>query len=575
MEALFEPIAQYRDVLREKHAEATRGLFEELVAKAGVDAQANARTVAELRRLEGRLADTRKRLGRWKGLHRTLVVAGWVLVIVLVGILLLLLDRKKVRPRVEALEEAAGKLQLARDAKEQEAWAQMAPLNALFDWQMPGQLVARAAPLLQLDPFFTQGRLRDLRRTFGFEENVLGDPEARSLLFSVSGEVNGNPFVLGRAFCREWGMQDYEGTLPISWVVRVPNADGRGTHLETRHQVLRAKVQKPVPTYYDQTFLLFGNEAAPNLRFSREPSALSAEDPESRAGRRHLAAAVKKLEKFSRNLDDDKPFTLMQNHEFEALFGATDRDDEIQFRLLFTPLAQEQMLAILRDRKVGFGDDFTFLKRQKINCLLPDHLKGADLDADPARYQTYELAETRQRFVTFNEGYFHHLFFALAPLLAIPVYQQTRSHESIYGTAGARASAPWEHEAFANHLGYRRFAPAGAATPSILKAREAEGAAGAGDRDVQVVAHAFRAEDRVEQVAVWGGDGRRHQVPVHWKEYLPISAMRTMTFHDAEGSTTPLFEEQKAMPSEPGWANFFRQVGGAAFFRHSIGAALR
>ena len=98
------------------------------------------------------------------------------------------------------------------------------------------------------------------------------------------------------------------------------------------------------------------------------------------------------------------------------------------------------MLAILRDRKVGFGDDFTFLKRQKINCLLPDHLKGADLDADPARYQTYELAETRQRFVTFNEGYFHHLFFALAPLLAIPVYQQTRSHESIYVTARARAS---------------------------------------------------------------------------------------------------------------------------------------
>lgn len=575
---LFEPIALYRDQLRQKHADATKALFDDLVRQAGVEPRANAATVRELRSLETRLATARKSLGRWKALHKTLVVLGWILVIVLVGILLLLLARKKVKPRVEALEKAVSDLQLARDSKEQEAWAQMAPLNALFDWQMPARLAAETAPILQIDPFFTQGRLRDLQRTFDWDESILGDPSARSLLYSVSGEINGNPFVLARSFCREWVQQTYQGSLTISYVVRVPNADGRGSHLETRHQTLHASVHKPAPSYYKDTFLIFGNDAAPALRFSRSPSPLSAEDPSTRSGRRHLAAAIKKLEKFSRNLDDDKPFTLMSNQEFEALFGATDRNDEIQFRLLFTPLAQQQTVAILRDRTVGFGDDFTFLKHLKINCLRPDHLQSSDLSADPARFHTYEFAETRRRFLEFNANYFHHLFFALAPLLAIPIYQQTRTHETIYRSAADHASAPWEHEAMANHIGYRHFAPAEARTPAILKTRALPpppGADPAAPRSVEVTAYAFRTEDRVEHVPVWGNDGRRHMVPVHWTEYLPASATRTISLRDAEGSTVPLFESQKLVPTDPAWASFFRSAGVASFFRHSIAASLR
>ncbi len=575
---LFEPIALYRDQLRQKHADATKALFDDLVRQAGVEPRANAATVRELRSLETRLATARKSLGRWKALHKTLVVLGWILVIVLVGILLLLLARKKVKPRVEALEKAVSDLQLARDSKEQEAWAQMAPLNALFDWQMPARLAAETAPILQIDPFFTQGRLRDLQRTFDWDESILGDPSARSLLYSVSGEINGNPFVLARSFCREWVQQTYQGSLTISYVVRVPNADGRGSHLETRHQTLHASVHKPAPSYYKDTFLIFGNDAAPALRFSRSPSPLSAEDPSTRSGRRHLDAAIKKLEKFSRNLDDDKPFTLMSNQEFEALFGATDRNDEIQFRLLFTPLAQQQTVAILRDRTVGFGDDFTFLKHLKINCLRPDHLRSSDLSADPARFHTYEFAETRRRFLEFNANYFHHLFFALAPLLAIPIYQQTRTHETIYRSAADHASAPWEHEAMANHIGYRHFAPAEARTPAILKTRSLPpppGADPAAPRSVEVTAYAFRTEDRVENVPVWGNDGRRHMVPVHWTEYLPASATRTISLRDAEGSTVPLFESQKLVPTDPAWASFFRSAGVASFFRHSIAASLR
>ena len=69
----------------------------------------------------------------------------------------------------------------------------------------------------------------------------------------------------------------------------------------------------------------------------------------------------------------------MGNSEFEVLFGATNRNNEVQFRLLFTPLAQKQLLGLMKDKEIAFGDDFNFIKRNKINIIIPDHLKKNQL----------------------------------------------------------------------------------------------------------------------------------------------------------------------------------------------------
>lgn len=49
-------------------------------------------------------------------------------------------------------------------------------------------------------------------------------------------------------------------------------------------------------------------------------------------------------------------FTPLANTKFEVMFKAYDRNNEVQYRLLFTPLAQQNMLEILTG-KAGFGDD--------------------------------------------------------------------------------------------------------------------------------------------------------------------------------------------------------------------------
>lgn len=87
-----------------------------------------------------------------------------------------------------------------------------------------------------------------------------------------------------------------------------------------------------------------------------------------------IGRAVKQLESKSRDLDHGGGFTVMANREFDALFAATDRDHEVQFRLLFTPLAQQEMLKLLRDKTDGYGDDFGFTKRGMVNFVMPDHM---------------------------------------------------------------------------------------------------------------------------------------------------------------------------------------------------------
>lgn len=573
MDELFEPIPLYRDALRDRHTKAAEELFDSLTKKSGIDVDANAATIVELHAIDADLAEAQKRLDRWSAFRTFLLVVGWILVIVGIGILILLLVKSKVTPKVAECQAAVDALRARRDAKDLEAWAQMAPLNRLFDWQMPASLVHKVAPILEIDPYFTQGRLRDLQRTFGWDESLLGDPETRSVLFSQSGEINGNPFVVGRALRQDWEEKAYEGTKTIFWTERVPDSHG-GSRTVTRSQTLVATIHRPCPAYHEGSFLLYGNDAAPDLIFSRSPSPLSAEDPTSFSGKRHLKSAIRELEKFSRNLDDQYPFTMMANQEFEALFRTPHRNNEVQYRLLFTALAQKQMIDLLRDHDVGFGDDFSFDKHLKINYIRPAHLDAFDMDADPERFRTNDYRETRQLFLEFNAAYFHHLFFALAPLLSIPLYQQLRTHETIYRSATDRASSFWEHEAFANHIGNDSFAPGDARTPCILKTDVHD--APDGTRDIAVTAHAFRGEDRIEHVTVWGRDGRPHDVKVPWVEYFPVSRTRPLVLQDADGVSAPDFELQQHAPSSDLWRNFFRRAPqGTAYFRRSVAAALR
>lgn len=145
-------------------------------------------------------------------------------------------------------------------------------------------------------------------------------------------------------------------------------SEGNATKIECEHyETLKASVEKPKPCFDFYTQLTYGNEAAPNLSFSRECS--HADKMSEKKQKQFVKSGIKmprRTEQRARKKGEE--FTRMGNDEFEALFRAYDWNNELQFRLLFTPLAQENILALMLTPE-PYGDDFYFTKKEMLNFI--------------------------------------------------------------------------------------------------------------------------------------------------------------------------------------------------------------
>lgn len=558
IEDVYEPLARYRDEFRRKFATLVRKKFKELTARSGIDVKANRALVAEINRLRSE-ADSACDKKSWYGCLMTVGFVGagvafagaivtngtdrliqglCILGIVAGGVLGMAMI-----PRFNALAERITNLESKIDAKKRIAWQQMEPLNRLYTWDITVKLIEATVPRLAFDPYFTADRLASLHRQYGWDDSF---NDGKSILFAQSGVINGNPFVFGHYLDMAWGEETYEGTKEISWTEWEEDADGK-KHRVRRYETLHAYVTKPIPVYREQKLLVYGNDAAPNLSFSRQPSGLTGTEGEFLSSIRKKWR-LNRLKAYSRNLTDDSNFTLMSNHEFETWFHAKDRDNEVEFRLLFTPIAQTQMLNLMKDTTVGYGDDFTFIKQRKVNLLFSQNLTAATLDTDPSVFHNWDYADAAAGFIAFNERCFKDVYFALAPFLSIPLYQQMQTHENIWkDVLGCKASSFWEHEAVANYHGEDKFKHPDCITRSILKTRVVQRVNG--ESTVAVTAHGYRGVDRVDYKNAYGGDGELHKVAVHWTEYLPVQ--RTSNMHLSErGTPSDTFKRRAAASRE-------------------------
>ncbi len=193
------------------------------------------------------------------------------------------------------------------------------------------------------------------------------------------------------------------------------------------------------------------------------------------------------------------------------------------------------MLELLKDDEIGYGDDFTFIKRGKINLLHSKHLSGSSLNTDPEIFHDWDFDRAHLNFKNFNENYFKNLYFSLAPLLAIPLYQQTRTYKDIYKGEIQSQPSSWEHEAIANYYGAVYFKHESSITENILKTQLVEMRDGVSK--VRVTANGFGGKNRVDYESVWGGDGRFHRVPIRWVEYFPVE--RKSYMYVSENSPVP------------------------------------
>lgn len=533
---VHEPLEQYAAYFKTAHVNNTSDFFEDLVRRSCIDEDANIQTVQELRALEKQAAGEGSSNKGWR------ILRGLVIACALLGALYILayytwpwlaLPALALVPAMLWLNRVINdsdaqlkRLQEACDAKRAVAWNQMAPLNRLYDWDIVAKLVQKTVPRIAFDAYFSNGRMEELRKGFGWS-GQLG--EEHSIVFSHSGVLNGNPFILARTLSHWMGSKTYHGSLQISWTEQYRDAQGKW-ETRTRHETLNASIERPFPEYENRTFIVYGNEAAPDLVFSRNPSQLSSlDDGLFDKWRKHRA--IKKLEQKSRDVGEENTFTVMSNREFDALFDATDRNHEVQFRLLFTPLAQQEMLKLLKDSTIGFGDTFVFEKTHMINVVEAGHMRQTDISGAPWKFHAYELAHARAFFNGYHNDFFKSFYFGIAPLLAIPLYQQHRPHSDIYKDTYSHKPCFWEHEAIANYHGEAVFKHPECVTRSILKTAMHEEADGS--QKVRVTASGFRSVGRIHYVSVRGGDGHLHRVPVQWDEYFDVQNSADMLVREA------------------------------------------
>lgn len=533
VEDIYDPLDEYVNTFAPRFRQVAKDTFAQLSKEARVDINANRQTCKQLYKAQGDLKSVKSKLcwtiflcvGMWGGAIGGGIAIynmydsfeSWEIVLIAIGIATaLLLLFWKIQPLIKRLKSERNGLIEKTTKLEKEAWQQMAPLNRLYDWDILTRMMTQTVPKLEFDSYFTTQRLADLQEVYGWDGTF---NQERSVIYSHSGLINGNPFVLCRTRKMEMGTKTYYGHKTIYWTTRERGSDGK-MHTVRHSETLTASVTAPYPGYYEKTRLLYGNTAAPDLKFYRKQSGLA-----NCEGSLSYRWQRRKLRKKSRDLTNND-FAMMTNEEFEVAFDTSNRNSNQQYALLFTPLAQANMLKLLKDSSASYGDDFDFEKNCMINTILPDHIQSIDLDMNPHQYQNFDYDKAEKDFYDINAQYFRAIYFCFAPLLCVPMYQQIRPQENIYGRDMQRHSAFWEHEALANFWGQDHFKHPQCVTDCILKTKKEQTS---GDSSsVTVYAYGYRVEQRISYITKWGGDGRTHQVPVYWDEYLPVTGKRRM-----------------------------------------------
>jgi hypothetical protein len=539
-EILLKPKDMYTRQLKEQYHKGATEYFEKLTKEAKTDTELNKKHVEEYNTLLEEVKKCENAVNNTKAFKIFLiviivicfVVGGilgligafsiatlWYLLligVVLVGLAIYLIVhintkiKKEQQKREQTLNETREKAQKKLD----ECYADMAELNSLYDWNIPATIMENVTNIIDLDPYFSVQKYNYLNEKFGLGE--VSEPNC-SVLGVISGNIQGNPFVLEKTLTENLVNKTYHGSLTIHWTTYSRDSKGRSVahhHSETLH----ASVTKPAPDYRTQTVLIYGNEAAPHLHFRRGISKINSYKNEKEK-EKAVKEGMKEINKYAeKTIKEGGSFTPIGNDEFDVFFGGLDRDNEVEFRLLFTPLAQQNMLSLLNDPE-PYGDDFNMVKNGMINIIASAHSQSFDYSANPNQFQSYDYQQSQASFVNYCDQFIQNLYFDLAPLLSIPLYQMHKPHEYIYEKEWNSNYSSFEQEALANGMSKNDFIPRGAnsSLPLLLKTTSSS-KVGKTDK-VNIHAYSYHTTEMCDYVRVHGGDGHNHDVPVHWIKY--------------------------------------------------------
>ena len=349
----------------------------------------------------------------------------------------------------------------------------------------------------------------------------------QSTIDTLAGHYNGNPFLLENKRIHTMGSETYHGYKTIYWQETYYDSKGN-RRTRTESQTLHATVTKPKPFYHTQVVLHYCAQGGPDLSFSRDASHLNQKN--ERQIERFVRRGERKLDrKTEKAIAQNQDFMSMSNSEFEVLFDALDRDHEVQFRALFTPLAQTNMVSLILSDS-GYGDDFHFIKRKRTNQIISEHSQGRVINLLPKDYVSYSFDIIKENFTGKNRDFFKAVYFDFAPIWAIPAYQERPVHSLKPIPDLSQRYSLRTCESLANAVQQRYVVHPATKTQAIVKSKFLS----AHDHmeETCITAYSYDIEKQVDFVTMLGGDGKIHSVAVEWDHYLPL--INSSIFYIAE-----------------------------------------
>lgn len=397
----------------------------------------------------------------------------------------------------------------------------MEKLNSLFDEDQARLLVMKTFPELYIAPYVKGAWIRNVERQYG---SFMNDTVDNSVLDAVGGSLDDAPFVIRRKLSVKIVGKEYSGAVSISWTETESYYDSSSrryrTRLVTRHETLRAYVTEPAPVYEENLCLAYGNTAAPDLSFTRVPSHVERMDKSEL--QRFIKSQEKKIASLGeKSVQNAGTFTPLTNTHFDCLFHAYDRDNPVQFRMLFTPLCELSMTDLLQNSP--YGDNFYFAKAKTMNYVYAEHCENwKKFVVLPKDCMDFSYENAKENFIRLHEEFFEKLFFLLAPVMAIPLYAQTKcSCFSSDLKSENYDCSNYEAELLANALSVC-YTPSDAKTRIIRKAEWCSKTEDGCCFNIRM--HYFHTKKRGTVIRKRGGDGHMHDIPVEWTEYIPYSS---------------------------------------------------
>lgn len=223
-------------------------------------------------------------------------------------------------------------------------------------------------------------------------------------------------------------------------------------------------------------------------------------------------------------------FQTISNPEFEVLFNALDRDNGLEYRLIFTPIAQKAMVDLLLNET--YKDYFCFLKRGESNLVLPLKVSTDMFDVGPEYFYNIDNRLSRQKFVNYNLRYFKSVYYFFAPLFTIPLYKQHQDINYIYGEQRTNSTS-LEQETLANVLPRDYLLGSLINTKVIVNTSNAMKINDITDK-VHLTIKGYQRIPRTEEVPIVAGNGQTYFVTVNWFEYKPVTITRDMYVYTSD-----------------------------------------